>query len=83
MPFPNEHACRLENPDNFIGGSFRRLRRKSKEYNKTYGVIQGRKKSDNKMADQAYRYKKQTWETAQARSHCRKHGGSFEAASDS
>jgi len=35
------------------------------------------------MEEQAYRYDKDTWTAAQARSHCNLHDGSFEAASES
>ena len=42
----------------------------------------GKLEGENTMTDQAYRYPKDTWEAAEARSHCKDHDGSFEAASE-
>ena len=79
MPFPNEHACRLEDP-----GQFKRFRRANcdqrsggKCIDVIYGII-----SAGKSKIQALRYPKRTWTAEAARSHCRGRGGSFEAASD-
>ncbi len=49
---------------------------------KTYSVIRGRRKSNNEWADQAYRYPKSRWSASEARGHCRRHEGRFEAASN-
>jgi len=78
MPYPNEHACRLRDPGDFQKGSFRRVTRKHE--GKEYAVIMGRLKGETTMTEQAYRYPKEIWTAAQARSHCKDHGGRFEAA---
>lgn len=77
-PLPNEHACRLRDPGDFQEGSFRRMRREHE--GKQYSVIMGRLKGETTLTEQAYRYPKETWSAAQARSHCRSHDGDFEAA---
>lgn len=75
MPYPNEHACRLHPPSRYE--RFRRSTRRSA--GKVYSVIFGIK-SDGTSEEQAYRYNKNTWTTAQARAHCQRHDGTFEAA---
>ncbi len=80
MPYPNEHACRVRDPDDFRPDSFRRTERDHE--GKKYSVIMGKLKGQDTMTDQAYRYPKDTWSETQARSHCQDHNGSFEAASD-
>lgn len=77
-PFPNEHACRLRDPDDFQDDSFRRVSREHE--GKRYDIILGRLQGQTKMTEQAYRYPKEVWEAAEARTHCRDHDGSFEAA---
>lgn len=79
-PYPNEHACRLRSPDDFQDGSFRRMKRKHES--KEYSVILGRLKGEDTMTEQAYRYAKTIWDASSARSHCKSHDGSFEAASE-
>jgi hypothetical protein len=75
-PYPNEHACRLLDPDQFA-----RFARETREHEgKEYDVIFGYR-SDGSSDQQAFRYKKSTWEADEARSHCESHDGSFEAAS--
>jgi len=78
-PFPNEHSCRLRNPDDFKEGSFRRTSRTSD--GKKYSVIMGRLNGETTMTEQAYRYDKEAWQAGEARTHCKEHEGSFEAAS--
>lgn len=78
MPYPNEHACRLEDPDRFQDGSFRRTTRESD--GKEYSIISGRLKGETTMTEQAYRYDKEVWSESEAKSHCKDHDGSFEAA---
>jgi len=74
-PYPNEHACRLKDP-----GQYDTCRRGSRESGgKTYGVIFCKKKG-GKMEEQSYRYPKDTWSASEARAHCERHEGSFEAA---
>lgn len=80
-PYPNEHACRLRNPGDFQEGSFRRVNREHE--GKKYSVIMGRLEGEDVLTEQAYRYPKDTWEVADARSHCKDHDGRFEPASAS
>jgi HK97 family phage prohead protease len=80
MPYPNEHACRLRDPDDFQDDSFRRVKRKHE--GKEYSVIMGRLKDEDTMTEQAYRYQKDTWTADEARAHCQDHDGSFEAAQE-
>lgn len=77
-PYANEHACRLRNPDDFQANTFRRTERDHE--GKKYSVIMGRLTGETTMTEQAYRYNKDTWTAAQARSHCSDHDGAFEAA---
>lgn len=74
-PYPNEHACRLKDPDQY--DTCRRGSRQSD--GKKFYVIYC-KKTGGKMEDQAYRYPKDTWSADEARAHCKEHDGSFEAA---
>ena len=78
-PYPNEHACRLVDPDKFD-----KMRRgKRKHEGKEYSVIFGHYKDKDSWGEQAYRYPKGTWTSAEAKSHCKSHDGiSFEPASD-
>ena len=76
MPYPNEHACRLKSPDKYSKfGRGSRKSRNGKIYSIIYGIIK-----PGKSEEQAYRYSKSTWSAAEARSHCSRHGGTFEAA---
>jgi len=77
-PYPQEHACRLKSPSLFQDDSFRRTTRKHD--GKEYSIISGRLKGETTMTEQAYRYSKDDWSAAQARSHCKEHEGTFEAA---
>ena len=80
IPYPNEHACRLREPDDFQANSFRRMSRTHE--GKKYSVIIGRLKGETSTTEQAYRYNKDTWTASEARSHCDDHDGTFEAASE-
>lgn len=77
MPFPNEHSCRLADPDEVkVVGSI------TKEHNgKKYRILVGKRAGQTGSEAQAYRYPKDTWTTEAARAHCKEAGGSFEAAS--
>lgn len=77
-PYPNEHACRLKDLDDFQEGSFKRTEREHE--GKMYSIIMGRLKDESTMTEQAYRYDKEVWAVAEARSHCKDHDGTFEAA---
>jgi len=76
-PYPNEHSCRIEEPDKFE--EFRRAKRKSED-GKEYSVIYGKLKGEDKWAVQAFRYDKEEWGEKEAKKHCEKHGGRFERA---
>lgn len=76
-PYPNEHACRLKDPDQYDT-----CRRGSRKHNgKTYHIIFC-KKEGGKMEEQAYRYPKASWSAAEAKTHCKEHKGTFEAAQE-
>jgi len=77
-PYPNEHACRLRDPDDFEDDSFVRTTRKHE--GKKYSVIQARLTGEDTLTDQAFRYDKETWTASEARVHCTDHKGSFTAA---
>lgn len=80
-PYPNEHACRLRDPDDFQSDSFARQSRDHE--GKEYHVIMGRLKGEDSLTEQAYRYNKEIWTEGEAQKHCDDHDGiSFEAASD-
>jgi hypothetical protein len=77
-PYPNEHSCRLRDPETLdIVGSGER-----KHNGKTYRVIFGKPKGekDAGSVEQAYRYPVETWSESEARKHCQDHDGSFEPA---
>lgn len=80
-PYPNEHACRLRQPSDFQADSFRRMTREHE--GKQYSVIMGKLKGEDALTEQAYRYPKDAWSVAAARSHCKSHDGGFEPASES
>lgn len=77
-PYPNEHACRLRDPNDFRDNTFKRYSRTHE--GKKYDIIAGKLKGETSMTEQAYRYKKNTWKASEARAHCRVHKGTFEAA---
>lgn len=79
-PLPNEHACRLKDPGGFEDGSFRSVSRTSG--GKKYRIIMGKLKGQTTMTEQAYRYAKTVWTASEAKSHCKDHKGSFEAAKE-
>jgi len=80
-PYPNEHSCRLNDPGKY--NKFRRVDGERDHEGKKYDVIYGRKKSDNKWEDQAFRYPKKTWPVKSAKAHCKKHKGiKFEPAKE-
>lgn len=76
MPYPNEHACRLQSPDKY--DRFARKPCDQKSDGKCIDVIYGIKAGKSEI--QALRYKKDVWSASDARSHCSSRGGSFEAA---
>lgn len=74
-PFPNNHACRLEEPGQFS----KFITTKRKHNKKEYSVIIGYR-PDGSSDDQAFRYSVETWTADEAQKHCTDHGGNFEAA---
>jgi hypothetical protein len=79
MPYPNEHACRLANPNDVkVVGSITR-----EHEGKPYRILVGKRAGKTGSEAQAYRYPKDEWTAAAARAHCEKAGGSFEAAAAS
>jgi len=78
MPYPNEHACRLQDPKDMEPDSYTSGTRTSQ--GKLYRIIFARKKGASGKSEQAYRYNKKQWSVEEARSHCERHGGQFEAA---
>jgi len=75
-PLPNEHACRIQNPNKFQSDSFRRI--KSGKLN----IIIGRLKGKTTTTTQAFRYPKEAWTEAEAQAHCEEQKGRFEPASN-
>jgi len=76
MPYPNEHSCRLREPEGLdIVGSGER-----KTDGKTYRVIFGKPKGGDGSVEQAYRYPIESWAEAEARKHCEAHDGKFHPA---
>lgn len=76
-PFPNEHSCRLENPDKYERFARKNcaVRSNGKCIDFIFGILEG------KSELQSMRYKKDIWTEGAARSHCKEKDGTFEAAS--
>jgi hypothetical protein len=74
MPYPNEHSCRIKNPDLFQKDSFKRI-----ESGKL-SIIIGRLKGETTTTTQAFRYPIDTYTELAARTHCEENKGTFEAA---
>lgn len=62
MPYPNEHACRVRQPEDFQAGSFRRK-------NIAHGIdmILGKLKGQDTMTTQAYRFDKTVFTESEAK----------------
>ena len=73
MPLPNEHACRVRDPDQFV----RFYRDNDKDPNEIWGV-----RENESHALQSYRYPTSRWSEREARNHCTAHEGDFEPAKD-
>lgn len=83
MPYPNEHACRFRDPDDFMPGSFRSMQRMhgSKPYRVIMGKLRGQSGPTGPMLEQTYRYPTDAWTEGEAMAHCQEHGGQrFEPA---
>lgn len=77
MPYPNEHSCRIANPNLFT--TFRRKNNEESEDGREIDVIYGIKSGKTRI--QALRYKTEFWSEMDAAEHCMRRGGHFEAAS--
>jgi hypothetical protein len=75
LPYPNEHACRLRNPDDFEKDSFRRIEKDG------LSIIIAKLKGESETSAQAYRYPIEKWSEEKAKTHCEKNNGIFEEAS--
>ena len=76
QPYPNEHACRVQEP-----GRYERFARKELEHEgkKYYAIIGFLKDGGSEI--QSFRYPKIFWSEKQAAEHCKEHDGkTFEAA---
>ena len=79
MPYPNEHAARKHNPDDFQEKSF--VRQGRTHEGKKYAVILGKLKGSDKLTEQAYRYPKSNWTANEAKAHAKTHDiSAFEEA---
>ena len=68
MPYPNEHAARVRDPDDFQDGTFRRKRLpKSKGGKGGVSIIIGKLKGKTAMIVQAYRFPKDLYTVAEAK----------------
>ena len=78
MPYPNEHACRIADPDKVrVVGSIDK-----NVDGKKIRILVGKRAGQTTSETQAIRYPTSDWTAAEARAHCREHKGiSFEAAS--
>lgn len=68
MPYPNQHAGRVIDPNKFEKGSFR-----TKEITPGVSVIMGKLKGQNTMTTQAYRFSKEKFTEEQAKTWLKKH----------
>lgn len=78
MPLPNEHACRLMDPDEVktVGSKYRN------SDGKRYRILFGKPKDGGESVEQSYRYNKEIWNEGEAKKHCKDHDGKFEPAGE-
>jgi len=79
MPYPSEHSARLRDPGDFQSNSFRR-----KEIAPGVSIVMGRLKGQQTMTAQSYRFDKERFTAAQAKTWLKEHDVkniSFEKAS--
>jgi len=67
-PYPNEHAARMRDPADFIASTFR-----SKEIAPGIRIIMGKLTADGPMETQAYRFDKDKFTSAEARTWLKDH----------
>jgi len=75
MPYPNNHSCEINLNLKVIGSQKRTHNGKS--YIVRIGRAPGRTKGSS---ERSYLYPADSWTAAQARAHCKDHGGKFIAA---
>lgn len=76
QPYPNEHACRVQEPNKYERFARKELEHEGKKY---YAIIGFFKDGGSEV--QSYRYPKDVWTQPQAAAHCKEHDGkTFEAA---
>jgi HK97 family phage major capsid protein len=74
-PSKENHVCAVGK------GDYDKYRSGSREHDgKTYTIRYGRKRGTDEWEDYEYFYSVDTWTAAEARSHCKSHDGTFEAA---
>lgn len=80
MPYPNEHSCRILDPDKFK--EMRRNNCEQKHEGKCIDVIYGITGAgeDRKSEIQTLRYPVDVWTEASAKAHCEERKGFFESA---
>ncbi len=78
-PYKNEHACRLEEPDQY--NEIKRKNCEQEHKGKCIDVLYGMKEGKSEI--QALRYKTKIWTESDAKAHCKSRKGSFEAAAKS
>lgn len=76
QPYPNEHVCRLHDPDKY--DTFSRMDFEDHNGKKFYGIIGYNYENGSEV--QAYRYDKDVWSAEDAEQHCKKRSGKFEPA---
>lgn len=69
-PYPNEHAARIRDPEEFEENSFRR---KALEGEKGIDIIIGKLKGEKNMTTQAYRFKVENWTADEAKKWLKDH----------
>jgi len=70
QPYPNEHACRVNEPTKYERFARKEFEHEGKKY---YAIIGFFKDGGSEV--QAYRYPKDIWTQAQAAEHCKEHDG--------
>ena len=68
MPYPNEHACRVRDPDDFQSDTFRR-----KEISDGISIIVGKLKGETETTTQAYRFDSSKFTEDEAKTWLKEH----------
>lgn len=84
MPYPNEHSCRIKDPDLFEKGKDKWARTTKDKLDLVLGTLKGetKKNEDGELVKtlQAFRYPKDKWKEDDAKKHCSEQKGTFEPA---